>query len=188
MSGKFRAARFALALAPIIALMACDQIGRVLEKVGAPEVAGPVALSSVEPDARSFGGAALMPEAAMALVTAPQPVMFVPGEILIGAKVDDELATAANELGMRMMSRLAPDGSPQMLDQRLEAKAVENAVEEATRDARTVLDRLKVDGEIQVSPSGMVKIDLTPTNTASPTGLSRFAQVAGAEAAATTPP
>jgi serine protease len=188
MSGKFRAARFALALAPIIALMACDQIGRVLEKVGAPEVAGPVALSSVDADARSMGGAALMPEAAMALVVAPEPVMFVPGEILIGAKVDDELATAANELGMRMMSRLAPDGSPQMLDQRLEAKAVENAVEEATRDARTVLDRLKVDGEIQVSPSGMVKIDLTPTNTASPTGLSRFAQAAGAEAAATPPP
>lgn len=187
MSGKFRAARFALALAPIIALMACDQIGRVLEKVGTPEAAGPAALSSVDSEARSMGGAALMPEAAMAVVVAEEPVRFVPGEILIGAKVDDELAQAANELGMRVMSRFAPDGSPQMLDQRLEAKAIENAVEEATRDARTVLTRLKVNGEIQVSPTGMVKIDLTPTNTASPTGLSRFAQTttpppAGAEA------
>jgi len=179
MSGKFRAARFALALAPIIALMACDQIGRVLEQVGAPELPGPVALSSVGPDARSMGGAMLLPAEAMALIVAPEPVKFVPGEILIGAKVDDELAQAANELGMRMMSRLAPDGSPQMLDQRLEAKAVENAVEEATRDARTVLDRLNVDGAILVSPSGMVKIDLTPANTASPIGLPRFAQRTG---------
>lgn len=188
MSGKFRAARIALALAPIIALMACDQIGRVLENVGAPEAPGPAALSSVSSDARSMGGAVMLPEEAMALIVAPEPVKFVPGEILIGAKVDDELAQAANELGMRMMSRLAPDGSPQMLDQRLEAKAIENAVEEATRDARTVLDRLKVDGAILVSPSGVVKIDLTPSNTASPLGLTRFAQAAGPEAGVTPPP
>ncbi|MBL8557968.1 MAG: S8 family serine peptidase [Hyphomonadaceae bacterium] len=182
MSGKFRAARIALALAPVIALMACDQIGRVLEKVGAPETPGPAALSSVAPEARSMGGAVLMPDEAMALIVAPEPVKFVPGEILIGAKVDDELAQAASELGMRMMSRFAPDGSPQMLDQRLEAKAIENAVEEATRDARTVLDRLKVDGAIIVNPSGVVKIDLTPANTASPIGLPRFAQAAAPEA------
>jgi serine protease len=188
MSGKLRAARFALALAPIIALMACDQIGRVLDTVGAPEAAGPVALSDVAPDARSFGGAAVMAEAAMALIVTPEPAKFVPGEILVGAKVDDELAQAAGELGMRLMTRFAPDGTPQALDPRLEAKAVENAVEEATRDARTVLDRLRMNAEIEVSPSGMVKIDLTPENTASPTGLARFAQAAGAEAAAAPPP
>lgn len=186
-AGKFRAARFALALAPIITLMACDQMGRVLEKVGAPEAPGPAALSAVAPDARSMGGAAVLPEAAMAMIVAPEAPKFVPGEILVGAKVDDELAEAANELGMRLMSRFAPDGSPQMLDQRLEAKAIENAVEEATRDARTVLTRLKVNGTIEVSPTGMVKIDLTPERTASPTALSRFAQTSappppGAEA------
>jgi len=180
MTGTFRAARLALAVAPILALMACDQIGRVLDKVNAPEVAGPAALADVSPEARSFGGAAVAPEAAMATLLAPEQVKFVPGEILLGAKVDDELAQAASELGMRMMSRLAPDGSPQLLDSRLEAKAVENAVEEATRDARTVLTRLRINGEIQVSPSGMVKIDLTPTNTASPTGFSHFAQATGA--------
>ncbi|KAF0184478.1 MAG: S8 family serine peptidase [Hyphomonadaceae bacterium] len=185
MTGKFRAARFALALAPIIALMSCDQIGRVLENVGAPEVSGPATLASVSADARSMGGATVAPEAEMQALLAPEPVMFVPGEILVGAKIDDELAQAASELGMRMMSRFAPDGTPQALDSRLEAKAIENAVEEATRDARTVLSRLHVNGEIEVSPSGMVKIDLTPENTASPTGFTRFAQ---AEAAAAPPP
>jgi serine protease len=184
MTGKLRNARFALALAPIIALMACDQIGRVLENVGAPPVEGPVSLASVSVDARSMGDATVAPEAEMQGLLAPEPVMFVPGEILVGAKIDDELAQAANELGMRMMSRFAPDGTPQALDARLEAKAVENAVEEATRDARTVLNRLHVNGEIEVSPSGMVKIDLTPENTASPTGFTRFAQ---AEAAAAPP-
>ena len=88
MSGKFRSARFALALAPIIALMACDQIGRVLENVGAPEVEGPAPLASVPVDARSIGDATVAPEAEIQALLAPEPVMFVPGEILVGAKVE----------------------------------------------------------------------------------------------------
>ncbi len=172
-----RAAFFALALAPIIALAACDQMGTILEKAGVTTGVGPTALKDVAPDARSIGGAAIMAASAMDQMLVVEPVKFVPGEILVGAKVDDELAGAAAALGMSLTSRLTNEGAPQTLDARVEAKAIEEAVEEATRDARTVLTRLKVQGDIEVSPSGMVKIDLTPENTASPTGLSNMAQV-----------
>ncbi|MDX2234472.1 MAG: S8 family serine peptidase [Hyphomonadaceae bacterium] len=145
---------------------------------------GPAALEAVTPDARAFGGGTVLPAADMEAMLAPDPLMFVPGEILVGAKVDAELAAAAAALGMPLMSRFAADGEPQALDVRVEARAIEEAVEEATRDARTVLMRMKVEGEIEVSPSGMVKIDLTPDNTGSPTGLARVAQ-AGAPDAAT---
>lgn len=170
-----RGALVALALAPLIAIAACDQIGGMLGQTGP--------LGDIAPEARSIGGAAVLPADAMEALLAPEPVKFVPGEILVGAKVDAELAEASAALGVPFMSRFAADGAPQELDPRVEAKAIEEAVEEATRDARTVLARLKVEGEIQVSPSGMVKIDLTPTNTGSPTGLSRFAQAATPEAA-----
>ena len=175
-----RGALLALAFAPIIALGACDQIGAMMEKAGVSS--GPTALKDVAPDARSIGGASVMAAAAMEEMLAPEPVKFVPGEILVGAKVDDELAGAAAALGMSLTSRLTEDGAPQALDVRIEAKAVAEAVEEATRDARTVLTRMRVAGDVEVSPSGMVKIDLTPENTASPTGLTRAAQAAGAEA------
>jgi serine protease len=168
-----RGAWLALVLAPIAALAACDQIGGMLEKVGGT----PGVLGDVSPEARSIGGAAVLPASGMEAMLAPEPVMFVPGEILVGAKVDAELAGAAADLGMPFMARFAADGLPQALDARVEAKAIEEAVEEATRDARTVLTRLKVEGEIQVSPSGVVKIDLTPEK-ASPTGLARIAQAA----------
>ncbi len=175
-----RAAFLALMLAPLVALAACDQIGSVLEKAGI----GPTALGDVAPEARSIGGAAVLAASDMEAMLSPDPVKFVPGEILVGAKVDAELAGAAASLGMPFMSRLTSDGEPQALDTRVEAKAIEDAVEEATRDARTVLTRLKVGGEIEVSPSGMVKIDLTPDNAASPTGLARLAQAAAPEAGA----
>jgi len=164
----------ALILAPMIALAACDQIGDMLDKAGAP-------LGDVAPEARSIGGAALLPASDMEAMLAPDPLKFVPGEILVGAKVDAELAGAAADLGMSLVSRLTADGDPQEIDPRIEAKAVEEAVEEATRDARTVLTRMRVKGEIEVAPSGMVTIDLTPENAASPTGLTRFAQAAPAE-------
>lgn len=165
----------ALILAPVIALAACDQVGDVLEKAGIGTPLGDVA-----PDARSIGGASVLAASDMEAMLAPDPLKFVPGEILVGAKVDSELAGAASELGMSLVTRFSAGGEPQEIDPRIEAKAVEEAVEEATRDARTVLTRMKVKGEIEVAPSGMVTIDLTPENTGSPTGLTRFAQAAPA--------
>jgi serine protease len=170
-----RASLAALVLAPILALAACD----VLEKVGL----GGTPLGDVPPEARSIGGAAVLPASDMEAMLSPDPVKFVPGEILVGAKVESELAGAAAALGIPLLSRLTNEGAPQEIDPRIEAKAVEEAVEEATRDARTVLNRLRVSGEIEVNPSGLVTIDLTPDNAASPTGLTRFAQ-----AGPTTPP
>jgi hypothetical protein len=167
----------ALILAPMIALAACDQVGDVLEKAGL----GGTPLRDVAPDARSIGGAAVLAASDMEAMLAPDPLKFVPGEILVGAKVDAELAGAAAELGMSLVTRFSADGAPQEIDPRIEAKAIEEAVEEATRDARTVLTRMRVKGEIEVAPSGMVTIDLTPENAASPTGLTRFAQVAPVE-------
>lgn len=163
----------ALILAPMIALAACDQVGDVLEKAGI----GATPLGDVPPEARSIGGAAVLAASDMEAMLAPEPLKFVPGEILVGAKVDSALAGAAAELGMPLMSRFSADGAPQEIDPRIEAKAVEEAVEEATRDARTVLNRMRVKGEIEINPSGLVVIDLTPENAASPTGLTGFAQV-----------
>lgn len=172
---KRRAALFAFALAPILALAACDQVGSLFKKND-----GTVSLKDVPADARSIGGASVLPASEMEQMLAPEPAKFVPGEIIVGAKVEDQLAKASSLLGVPFSSQLVESGAE--IDDRVEAKALEQAVDEARRDARTVLSRMKVDGEIEVSPTGVVTIDLKPDNAASPTGLSALAQAAGEQA------
>lgn len=182
----------ALVLAPILALGACDQIGTIWERVSGGEEAagpGPIALESVPLAARALAGA-VRPQDQIAEILAPEPVLIAPGQILIGAQVERELAEAASDMGLanNLIRSLRAQGA-EALEQLPEAtgqQVLERAEAEASTTARTVardvLRRLGVDGEVQVRPGGVVTVNLA-TAGASPTSL-RFAQQAGAEAAA----
>ena len=93
-----RASRLALALAPILALMACDQVSSILEKGGAPGE-GPAALQQVPLDARAVSGTLQPPEGMQGLLSA-EPLLVAPGEIVVGARVEAELAETAAEMGL----------------------------------------------------------------------------------------
>jgi serine protease len=180
----------ALALAPILALAACDQVSSIWERVRGGETAaapGPAALDSVSLDARAISGS-LQPQDQIATLLAPEPVMIAPGEILVGAQVEDQLAQAAATLGLtnNLMRSLRSGGFnalsalPDDVETQVLAQAEQVATTQASAAARDVLGRLGISGEIQVQEGGVVKVDLAPT--ASPTKL-RFAQEgAGAEA------
>lgn len=178
-----RGGRMALILAPILALAACDQIG---DLIGLGGGSGPAILRDVAPEARSIGGAAVSPESEMAGLLEKKPPEFIPGELLIGAKVDGELAEAASEVGIPFMARLSPDGSPNDIDPKVFFKALEDAVVEADKDAEAVLKRMRIDGDIEVSATGVVKIDLAPEK-ASPTAYARMGQAAAPDAGAPQP-
>jgi serine protease len=156
MSTRSARARFALALAPLLALAACDQLGKVW---GGRDAAGPAATAAREAIAGAVLPAAMMPE-----IIAPQPVAFVPGELIIGAKVEEQVAGAAAALGMMDevagQLRALAKGEEVVLDAKLEAAAAEAAVEEASRDIKTVLKRLGVDAAIDANAGGVIKIDL----------------------------
>ena len=91
----------ALVLAPLLALGACDQIGAVFDRVRGEEPAGPgpVALDQVPLAARALAGA-VQPQDQIAALLAPEPVLIAPGQILIGARVEQELAESASEMGL----------------------------------------------------------------------------------------
>src|SRR5690606_11008504 len=90
----------ALALAPLLALGACDRIADVWERMqGGVEEPGPAPLDDVPLEARALSGA-VQPQDGIAQLLAPEPVLIAPGQILVGARVEAELAETATEMGL----------------------------------------------------------------------------------------
>lgn len=184
----------ALALAPIVALGACDQLGGVWERIrgGGEQGPGPVEMSSVPLEARALSGS-VQPQDQISALLAADPVLIAPGEILIGARVEAELAETAAEMGLasnfvrslRVQGLDAIEQLPEDVIQQVRARAEAEASEAARAAARDVLGRLGVDGEIVVRPGGVVTVDLAAAG-ASPTSL-RLAQQGGESAASETP-
>lgn len=181
----------ALALAPILALGACDQLGDVWERItGGAQVEGPgpTPLDDVPLDARALSGS-VQPQAEMAALLAPEPVLVAPGQILVGAQVERELAETASEMGLasNFVRSLRAEGTealeqlPQNVIGQVRARAEEEASQEATGAAQDTLRRLGISGEIRVRPGGVVTIDLMQG--VSPTAYRRNKQVVGQAAA-----
>ncbi|MGH6952075.1 MAG: S8 family serine peptidase [Vitreimonas sp.] len=172
----------ALALAPILALGACDQINDVLGRItGGADQPGPAPLQNVPLEARALSGA-VQPQDQIAALLAPEPVLIAPGEILVGARVEQELAETATEMGLAttFVRSLRAEGTealeqlPENLIEQVRTRAEAEASEAARVAARDVLGRLGVQGEVQVRPGGVVTVNLAAAS-ASPTRL-RFAQ------------
>ena len=184
----------ALALAPILALGACDQIGQVWNRMGGggAEAPGPAPLAQVPLDARALSGS-VQPQDQIATLLAPEPVLIAPGQILVGARVERELANTASEMGLAsaFVRSLRADGMeglealPENLIAQVRARAEVEASEAARTAARDVLGRLGVVGEIQVRSGGVVTVNLAPDGV-SPTAF-HFAQQASVDAAALAP-
>lgn len=188
-----RWSRIALALAPILALMACDQVSSWLNQQG-EQGPGPAPLQSVPLEARAVSGQVRPATEAQGLLSA-EPLLIAPGEIVVGSRVRAELAEAAAEMGLagNLVRALAAEGEsalaqvPQSVMAQLQQRAEAEAGENARSAARLVLDRLGVgEAAIQVNPGGVVKIDLAAAGV-SPTAL-RFAQEGAAPAAEGAPP
>ncbi|MBY0563039.1 MAG: S8 family serine peptidase [Hyphomonadaceae bacterium] len=184
----------AMALAPLLALAACEQAGEVWRDItGQPstEAPGPAPLEDVPLDARALAGS-VQPQDGVAALLAPEPTLIAPGQILVGARVEAELESAASDLGLasnfvRALRTGGMDALERLPDEMVEqvrARAETEASDAARTAARDLLQRLGVEGEINVRPGGVVTIDLVGVG-ASPTSL-RFAQqgeTAAAEAA-----
>lgn len=178
----------ALVLAPIVALAACDQVSQIIESVTGPaEVApGPAALESVPLEARALSGA-VQPQEDIAALLAPEPVLVAPGEIIVGARVEQQLDDAASRMGLastfvrslRAGGMEALEQLPPNMVEQVRARAESEAAAMARTAAIDVLSRLGIDGEIVTRPGGVVTINLAAG--VSPTAL-RFAQQASAEA------
>lgn len=184
----------ALILAPVLALGACDQIGQVIEDLRGEQAEGPgpVPLDDVPLDARALAGS-VQPQDQIQALLAPEPVLIAPGEILVGAQVEQELAETATEMGLasNFVRSLRANGTealeqlPENMIEQVRTRAEAEASGAARTAARDVLSRLGVEGEIVVRPGGVVTVSLAGVN-ASPTSL-RFAQQGGEAAAAETP-
>lgn len=180
----------ALALAPILALGACDQLGDVWERMtggGAVEAPGPTPLDDVPLDARALSGS-VQPQAEMAALLAPEPVLVAPGQILVGAQVERELAETATEMGLasNFVRSLRADGAealeqlPENMIAQVRSRAEAEASQAATGVAQDTLRRLGISGEIRVRPGGVVTVDLTQG--VSPTAYRRNKQAADQDA------
>jgi len=174
----------ALALAPILALGACDQLSDVWERMtggASVEAPGPVPMDEVPLDARALSGA-VQPQAEMAAILAPDPVLIAPGQILIGAQVERELSEAATDMGLatnfaravRTEGVEALEQLPENVATQLRTRAETEASAAASSAAQDTLRRLGITGEIRVSPGGVVTVDLT--SGVSPTALQRNKQ------------
>ncbi len=160
-----------MALAPILALGACDQIGQVLERagIGDSEAPGPAAFDDVPLEARALAGS-LQQQDQIAALLAPEPVLIAPGEILVGARVEQALATSASAMGLagplvralRAEGEGAIDQVPEEVATQLRARAEASASEAARGAARDVLGRLGISGEIEVGGGGVIKVSLAP--------------------------
>ncbi|MEZ5996314.1 MAG: S8 family serine peptidase [Hyphomonadaceae bacterium] len=173
----------ALVLAPLLAVGACDQLGQILNRGGESEQdAGPAPLGAVPVEARALSGS-VQPQAEIAALLAPEPVLVAPGQILVGAQVERELAETATEMGLasNFVRSLRTEGMgaleqlPENMIAQVRARAETQASEAATGAAQDVLRRLGVNGELRVRPGGVVTIDLTPG--VSPTALRRAKQM-----------
>ncbi len=178
----------ALALAPLLALGACDQIGnlweRAKESVTTP---GPAQLRDVPLAARALSGS-VQPQDQIAALLAPEPVLIAPGEILIGPRVEAQLAETASAMGLAntLVRSLRAGGVdaleqlPEELGEQVRARAEAEASVDARAAARDVLARRGVRGGGGVRPGGVVTVNIS--NGASPTAL------ASAQEQAATPP
>lgn len=181
----------ALALAPLLALGACDQIADVWERMrgGAEQGPGPAEMESVPLEARALSGS-VQPQDGVAALLAAEPVLIAPGEILVGARVERELAETASEMGLasnfvrslRTQGLDAIEQLPENVIGQVRARAEAEASETARAAARDVLGRLGVQGEIVVRPGGVVTVNLA-TAGVDPTSL-HFSQQGAAETAA----
>jgi serine protease len=178
-----------LALAPLLALGACDQLGDIWERMtgrGGMEAPGPAPLDEVPLAARALSGA-LQPQAEMAALLAPDPVLIAPGQILVGAFVERELPDAASEMGLasNFVRSLREEGVealeqlPQGVIEQVRARAEAEASAAASDAAQDALRRLGISGDIRVRPGGVVTIDLA--SGVSPTALRRLKQTESAE-------
>ncbi|MBI1252123.1 MAG: S8 family serine peptidase [Alphaproteobacteria bacterium] len=187
---KNRVSLIALALAPLLAIAACDQVSSVLERArGAAESGGgPAPLESVAVEARAIAGEVL-PDGEIQSLLATEPVMATPGEIIVGARVESQLVASAAALGIsgNFVNRLRADGMdafeelPDDLVARVRAAAEERAGTAARNTARTVIGRLGLQAdavEVDVNPGGVVVIDLRPQPGPSPTALNPGAAAA----------
>lgn len=174
----------ALALAPLLALGACDQLSSVWERMtggASVEEPGPAPMNEVPLDARALSGA-VQPQADMAAILAPDPVLIAPGQILIGAQVERELSEAATDMGLtstfaRAVRTQGVEALEQLPDQvatQLRTRAETEASAAASSAAQDTLRRLGINGEIRVNPGGVVTVDLTPG--VSPTAYRRNKQ------------
>lgn len=174
----------ALALAPILALGACDQLSDVWERMtggAGVEAPGPAPMDEVPLEARALSGA-VQPQADMAALLAPDPVLIAPGQILVGAQVERELSEAASDMGLasnfaravRTEGVEALEQLPENVANQLRTRAETEAAVAATNAAQDTLRRLGVNGEIRVGPGGVVTVDLT--SGVSPTALRRNKQ------------
>lgn len=174
----------ALALAPILALGACDQLSDVWNRMTGQahvEGPGPAPLDDVPLAARALSGA-VQPQAEMAAILAPDPVLIAPGQILVGAQVERELSEAASDMGLaasltRTLRNEGIDGLERLPDEvatQVRARAETEAAAVATNAAQDTLRRLGINGEITVRPGGVVTVDLT--SGVSPTALRRNKQ------------
>jgi serine protease len=170
----------ALVLAPLLALGACDQIGQVWERMRGgtqAEGPGPVPLDDVPLEARALSGS-VQPQDQIAALLAPEPVLIAPGQILVGARVEQELAETASEMGLasNFIRSLRAEGTealedlPANLVDQVRSRAEAEASSDARTAARDVLSRLGVQGDIEVRPGGVVTVNLaggvSPTSTA----------------------
>lgn len=172
----------ALALAPVLALTACGQVGQIIERVTGQreEPPGPAPLEAVPLEARAVSGS-VQPESDMAALLEPEPLLVAPGEIIVGARVEAALDDAASRLGLastfvrslRARGMEALEQLPEATLEQVRARAEVEASSAARAAALDVLGRLGVGGEVKTRPGGVVTIDLTAG--ASPTAL-RFAQ------------
>jgi serine protease len=171
----------ALAFAPILALGACDQLSDVWERMtggAGVEGPGPTPLEDVPLDARALSGA-VQPQAEMAALLAPDPVLIAPGQILVGARVEQELSETATEMGiasnfaraLRAEGVDALEQLPANLAEQVRTRAESEASATATDAAQDALRRLGITGEIRVRPGGVVTVDLT--SGVSPTAYGR---------------
>jgi serine protease len=175
----------ALALAPILALGACDQLSDVWNRMTGQahvEGPGPAPLDDVPLAARALSGA-VQPQAEMAAILAPDPVLIAPGQILVGAQVERELSEAASDMGLatslaRSLRNEGIEGLERLPDEvatQVRTRAETEASAVATSAAQDTLRRLGINGEITVRPGGVVTVDLTAG--VSPTALRRNKQI-----------
>ncbi len=179
-----------MVLAPMLALAACDQIGAVWDRVrgGGAAAPGPAPLDSVPLEARALSGS-IQPQDQIEALLAPEPVLIAPGQILVGALVDRELAESASELGLasNFVRSLRAEGIealeqlPEAMIEQVRARAETEAAETARAAVRDVLGRLGIEGEIEVRAGGVLTLNLTPER-ASPTVL-QFSQRNGEDQA-----
>lgn len=181
----------ALALAPLLAIAACDQIGALWNRAREGDAGpGPAALNSVPLEARALSGAVQRQEDIEGLL-APQPLLIAPGEIIVGAPVEAELAETASEMGLasnfvRALRTGGEDALQQLPEQvmgQVRARAEAEAATQAQGAVEDVLGRLGLQAEVQVRPGGVVTVNLA--SDVSPTAL-RFSQQGGTATTAQT--